>query len=71
VDRQRNLHQYVHLCFKNNHPMEHAARQQGRISDTIFLQIHPSVLDWEGVLFCPVWQTATTPLSTQWKRRAA
>lgn len=54
VDRRRNLHKYVHLCFKNNHPMEHAARQQGRIGDTIFLQIHPSVLDWEGVLFCPV-----------------
>jgi hypothetical protein len=54
VDRQRDLHQYVHLCFKNNHSMEHVARQQGRIGDTVFLQIHPSVLDWEGVLFCPV-----------------
>jgi hypothetical protein len=54
VDRQRDLHKYVHRCFKNNHPMEHVARQQGRIGDTIFLQIHPSVLEWEGVLFCPM-----------------
>jgi hypothetical protein len=53
TDRQRNLHHYVHLCFRSNHPMEYVARQEGRISDTIFLQIHPSVLQWEGVLFCP------------------
>jgi len=53
VDRQRNLHHYVHLCFKSNHPMEYVARQEGRIGDTIFLQVHPSVLQWEGVLFCP------------------
>ena len=53
VDRQRNLHHYVHLCFKSNHPMEYVARQEGRIGDTIFLQVHPSVLQWDGVLFCP------------------
>jgi ssDNA thymidine ADP-ribosyltransferase DarT-like protein len=33
--------------------MEYVARQEGRIGDTIFLQVHPSVLQWEGVLFCP------------------
>ena len=33
--------------------MEYVARQEGRIGDTIFLQVHPSVLHWEGVLFCP------------------
>jgi hypothetical protein len=53
VDRRRNLDQYVHLCFKSNHPMEYVARQEGRIGDTIFLQVHASVLQWEGVLFCP------------------
>jgi hypothetical protein len=51
VDRNRNLDQHVHLCFKNNHPMEFVARQEGRIGDTIFLQIHASVLQWEGVRF--------------------
>jgi hypothetical protein len=53
VDRQRDLHRYVHLCFKNNHPMEYVARQEGRIGDTIFLQVHASVLHWDNVLFVP------------------
>lgn len=53
TDRRANLHRYVHLCFKSNHPMEYIARQEGRIGDTIFMQIHPSVLQGEGVLFCP------------------
>lgn len=53
VDRRRSLHRYVHLCFKSNHPMEYVARQQGRIQDSIFLQVHASVLNWDGVLFVP------------------
>jgi hypothetical protein len=53
VDRRRNLHRYVHLCFKSNHPMEYVARQEGRIGDSIFLQVHPSVMHWDGVLFVP------------------
>ena len=40
-------------CFKSNHPMEFVARQEGRITDSIFLQVHPSVIHWEGVLFFP------------------
>jgi hypothetical protein len=32
--------------------MECVARQEGRIADTIFLQVHPSVLQWDGALFC-------------------
>jgi hypothetical protein len=51
VDRRRNLHRYVHLCFKSSHPMEYVARQEGRISDSIFLEVHPSVMQWEGVRF--------------------
>ncbi|MCU1303583.1 MAG: hypothetical protein JWQ87_3867 [Candidatus Sulfotelmatobacter sp.] len=53
VDRRRNLHRYVHLCCKSHHPMEYVARQEGRIGDTIFLEVHPSVIHWEGVLFVP------------------
>ncbi len=53
VDRRRNLDRYVHLCFKSNHPMEFVARQQGRIADSIFLQVHASVVHWDGVLFVP------------------
>lgn len=53
VDRERELHRYVHLCFKSNHPMEFTARQEGRIIDSIFLEVDASVLHWENVLFCP------------------
>ncbi|MEP1208646.1 MAG: DarT ssDNA thymidine ADP-ribosyltransferase family protein [Rhizobiaceae bacterium] len=41
----------IHLCFRNNHPMEHVARQEGRLGDTIFLRINASVLQWTGVRF--------------------
>ena len=51
VDKRRSLDSYVHLCFKSNHLMEYAARQQGRIADTVFLQIHSSVIHWADVLF--------------------
>ena len=44
---------YVHLCFRSNHPMEYLARQEGRIADSIFLEIHPSVMGFEGVSFTP------------------
>jgi len=51
ADGMKGMNGYVHLCFRNNHPMEYLARQDGRIGDTIFLQIHPDVLTWDGVLF--------------------
>jgi ssDNA thymidine ADP-ribosyltransferase, DarT len=53
ADVLKGMDKYVHLCFRNNHPMEFIARQEGRITDTIFLQIHPSVLQLPGVLFTP------------------
>ena len=52
-DVRRGLDEYVHLCFRWTHPMEHFARSEGRISDTIYLNVHPEVLQWEGVLFTP------------------
>ena len=33
--------------------MEFRAREEGRIIDSIFLQVHPSVLSWPNVLFAP------------------
>jgi hypothetical protein len=51
ADKTRGLHNYIHLCFRSNHPMEYVARQDGRIVDSIFLQIHPSVLNYTGVRF--------------------
>lgn len=53
VDRQRGLDKYVHLCFRDNHPMEYAARQNGRIENSIFLKIHSEVLELKGVKFTP------------------
>jgi hypothetical protein len=51
ADGFKGMDEYVHLCFRANHPMEYVARAEGRIGDTIFLQIHPDVLAWNGVKF--------------------
>ena len=53
ADEQKGLDKYVHLCFKRRHPMEHTARQDGRIEASIFLKIHLEVLEFEGVKFTP------------------
>lgn len=53
LDQSKGMDAFVHLCFRPSHPMEHVARQEGRIDDSIFLQIHPVVLQWEGVRFAP------------------
>ena len=53
ADLLRQMDRYVHLCFRATHPMEFIARREERIGDTIFLQVHPEVLQWEGVMFTP------------------
>jgi len=53
ADELKGMDEYVHLCLRENHPMEFLARQDGRIEDSIFLQIDPSVMLWDGVLFSP------------------
>ena len=53
ADGMKGMDRYVHLCFRNTHPMEFRAREQERIVDSIFLQVHPDVLQWEGVRFTP------------------
>jgi hypothetical protein len=53
ADQLKGMGQYVHLCFRNSHPMEYAARADGRLTDTVFLAIHADVLRWSGVLFTP------------------
>lgn len=69
TDKRSNLHRYVHLCFRNTHPMEHIARQEARIGDTIFLQVHASVLQWEGCSSARVWRAQLASASTQWNTR--
>ncbi len=51
ADALKGMGNYVHLCFRNSHPMEFVARRDGRITDSIFLRIHPAVLDFAGVRF--------------------
>ncbi len=51
ADACKGLDRFVHLCFRNVHPMEFRARQEGRIADSIFLHIHPEVLEAAGVMF--------------------
>jgi|ERR1700678_3363469 len=51
ADAYRGVDCYVHLCMRPNHPMEYLARQDGRIGDSIFLHVHPDVLQMKGVMF--------------------
>jgi hypothetical protein len=51
ADAYKKMDLYVHLCFLDSHPMEYAARLDGRIKQSRFLKIKPEVIDWEGVLF--------------------
>lgn len=53
ADAVKGVDQYVHLCFRSNHPMEYVARAEGRLGQSIFLDIHPEVLFWDGVMFTP------------------
>jgi hypothetical protein len=51
ADAVKGMGEYVHLCFRDSHPMEFSAREGGRITDTIFLQIDPSIMQLAGVRF--------------------
>lgn len=51
ADARKSLDTYVHLCFREAHPMEFTARQEGRIRESIFLQVSPEVLKRDGVKF--------------------
>lgn len=51
ADEMKGLDRYVHLCFRPNHPMEYVARQDRRIADSVYLQIHPDILRIKGVMF--------------------
>lgn len=52
ADKLKGLHDYVHLAFLDDHPMLYLAKQDGRITDPIWLKIQLSVLVAEGVRFC-------------------
>jgi hypothetical protein len=51
ADERLGLDEYVHLCMLEEHPMEFRARQEGRIVESTFVRVLPSVLTIPGVLF--------------------
>ena len=51
ADAKKGVDVYVHLCFRERHPMEYRARKEGRIVEPVFLPIDPSVLEIEGVMY--------------------
>ena len=50
ADRISGMDQYVHLCFWSQHPMEYAARQDGRIQQSRFLRVKLETIKIPGVL---------------------
>jgi ssDNA thymidine ADP-ribosyltransferase, DarT len=50
ADRRSGMDDYVHLCFFKEHPMEYVAKKDGRIGDSRFLKIVPSVIEIPGVM---------------------
>lgn len=51
ADAIKGQDQYVHLCFLPEHPMEFAAKRDGRIVESRFLRIDPSIIHTSGILF--------------------
>lgn len=51
LDENRGISDYVSLCLTQKHPMEHVARNDGRIPDPRYLRIDTCVLDIPGVRF--------------------
>jgi hypothetical protein len=53
ADAIKGQDQFVHLCFLPEHPMEFVAKRDGRIIESRFLRIDPSIIHTPGILFCP------------------
>jgi hypothetical protein len=49
-DQQTGTDRHVCLCFTDNHPMCHIARNDGRKLDPVYLQINPEVIKAAGVM---------------------
>ena len=52
ADKIKGLHEYVHMAFLDDHPMLYRAKQDGRITDPIWLKIDASILIEDGVRYC-------------------
>lgn len=52
ADERVGLDSYVHLCFRNRHPMEYRAKNDRRIEESKFIKVNPDVLLFPDVKFC-------------------
>ncbi|WP_285020058.1 DarT ssDNA thymidine ADP-ribosyltransferase family protein [Novosphingobium sp. fls2-241-R2A-195] len=50
ADKAKGMDKFVHLCFFSSHPMEYVAKKDGRIGESKFLRIDPSILRIPGAL---------------------
>ena len=53
ADDRFGMDQFVHLCFRGNHPMEHIATVEGRIEKSVFLYVDAKIMRKKGVRYSP------------------
>lgn len=51
ADTRFGVDAFVHCCMRDEHPMEYTAKREGRIGETTFLRVNPSILKVEGVRY--------------------
>ncbi len=51
ADVRCDVDRYVHLCFLSNHPMLFRAKEEGRITQPVWLGIKVDIIFQEGVMF--------------------
>lgn len=52
ADALKGVDEYVHLAFTDDHPMLYRARQEGRITNPVWLQVNSEILLHPDVRFC-------------------
>jgi hypothetical protein len=57
VDKQLGLENFVRLSFNQENPMKYIAKNEGRISRPVVLQIKLEVVSKPGVLFFDRYET--------------
>jgi hypothetical protein len=51
ADRRKELDQYIHLAFVDDHPMLYRAKQEGRINEPIWLTIDVTIIQTLGTMY--------------------
>ena len=51
LDKRLELDSYIHLTWRNNHPMIYVAQEEGRIKNPVWLTINSSIILGENVRF--------------------